>query len=229
MSTAAPQARLARTVAEALIRFADELEAADVDIDVRSADETAAPEAEHILGKRQRQIVDLPGLADDAGLRTAEIAAEIDYQVPNTYTTLQALARSGIVELVPQKEPQHWRLARRYRPNAATFMRMAGLLEPGEWTTYGDISIAVLGDNRAARGVGRAAAKVDGFPNPHRVLMQGGRINPDWTSSDGLGPEECRRRLRDEGVELDDDGAADPARRVDWHELRRRDAGRAAD
>jgi alkylated DNA nucleotide flippase Atl1 len=222
------QARLARAIAEALSKFADEVEDAEEVVVVRTAEDTADPADEYNLGKRQRQIVDLPGLVCEAGLRTSEIASAIDYEVPNTYSTLQALARSRIVEQVPNKEPQHWRLARRYRPNAEAFMRMAGHVREGEWTTYGDISIAVMGDHRGARGVGRAAAAVADFPNPHRVLMQGGRISPDWKSAEGLGPEECLRRLNEDGV-IFEDGLADPTRRVTWDELMQRDAAASID
>lgn len=221
-TSARPYARLARTVAAALLAFAEEMEDADDDL-LRTADDIADPADEHNLGKRQRQIVELSGLVSEPGLRTAEIASLIDYEVPNTYSTLQALVRSGIIEQVPNKEPQHWRLARRYRPNAEAFMRLASLVRMGEWTTYGDISIAVMGDHRGARGVGRAAAAVSDFPNPHRVLMQGGRISPDWKSAEGLGPEECLRRLEEDGVRFDQ-GIADGAQRVAWDELMRRDA-----
>ncbi|MGH2702574.1 MAG: MGMT family protein, partial [Actinomycetota bacterium] len=58
------------------------------------------------------------------------------------------------------------------------FMGVAAHIQPGEWTTYGDISAAVRGDKRAARAVGRAAATEEEFPNPHRVLRSPGRISP---------------------------------------------------
>lgn len=224
MST--PEAKLARAVATALFAYAEDLDNVDVET-VRTETDVADPAEEHNLGKRQRQIVELPDLVQEAGLRTADIAAAIDYEVPNTYSALQALARSKIVELVPNKEPQHWRLARRYRPNAEAFMRIAAYVERGEWTTYGDISIAVMGDHRGARGVGRAAAAIPSFPNPHRVLMQGGVISPDWKSDEGLGPEECRRRLEEDGVQFDEHDAADPKSRVNWDELMQRDAAAA--
>ena len=223
---AAAQAELARAVGQALEQYASRLESLDegADLDLRAANEVPAPEDEYNLGKRQRQIVALRGLASEGGLRTSEIATAIEYEVPNTYTTLQALARSDIVELVPNKEPQHWRLARRYRPNSDAFIRIASHVHRGEWTTYGDISLVVLGDHRASRGVGRAAAKLSDFPNPHRVLMQGGVVNPEWKDDAGNGPEECRRRLADDGVTFDTDGHADPAKRVTWDVLMARDA-----
>jgi len=218
-----------RAVADALAKYADDLEDDDAEIVMRTADEVVDPREEHNLGKRQQQIVDLAGLAGESGLRTAAIAAAVDYEVPNTYSTLQALARSGVVEQVPNKEPQHWRLARRYRANAEAFLRMASHVHVGEWTTYGDISIAVMGDTRGARGVGRAAAAVPGFPHPHRVLMQGGRISPEWKSDKGLGPEECRRRLEEDGIVFSEEGLADGKQRVSWDELMRRDAADSLD
>ncbi len=69
------QARLARAIAEALFKFADEVEDAEEVVVVRTAEDMADPADEHNLGKRQRQIVDLPGLVSEAGLRTSEIAS----------------------------------------------------------------------------------------------------------------------------------------------------------
>lgn len=217
-------ARLARQIANSLNEFAIALEEEDDTQLLQELEVVAEPARDHNLGSRQRQIVELPGLATEDGMKTASIATSIDYEVPNTYSTLQALARAGIVEQVADKEPQHWRLARRYRSNAPAYMRIAAHVLRGEWTTYGDISIAVMGSPKGARGVGRAAATLPDFPNPHRVLMEGGTVNPNWRSDDGLGPEECERRLREEGVRLDDEGRADRAQRVAWEELMRRDA-----
>jgi hypothetical protein len=94
-SVVAAQAELARAVAQALEQYAGRLDALDedADLDLRTTDEVPAPEDEYNLGKRQRQVVSLRGLATEAGLRTSEIAMAIAYEVPNTYTTLQALAR----------------------------------------------------------------------------------------------------------------------------------------
>ena len=215
---------LARSIAAALNRFADQLQDQDGgDTEVRSQADVPTPEEEYNLGKRQRQIVNLAELAGERGVRTADIARAIEYEVPNTYTALQGLARAGIVELVPGKEPQHWRLGRRYRANSDSFLRMAGHVGAGEWTTYGDISIAVLGNHKAARAVGRAAATNPDFPNAHRVLLEGGLISPNWDDPLGRGPAECRRRLEAERITFDENGRADPSRRVTWDELMLRD------
>lgn len=111
------------------------------------------PADEHSLGKRQRQIVDLAGLATEAGLRTAEIADAIDYDTPNTYTALQALARSQVVEQVPGGPTQRWRLAQRYRQANSEYAQFAERLAPGEWATAADLSIAVRGDLGAAEAI----------------------------------------------------------------------------
>ena len=165
----------------------------------------AGPADEHRLGPRQLQIVELPGLAAEEGMKTAAVAAAIDYDVPNTYSALQVLARSQVVEQVAGKEPQHWRLARRYRTDSRTFERVADLVGRGEWTTAADISIAVRGDIHAADSLVRAGLS-------HRVL-------PAARTDD-----EHRRALEEEGVRFLADGHADPGQRVGWDELARRAA-----
>lgn len=159
--------RLAETLADALRDFAGAAggmpaSGPDDEPDRHSDDEVAVteqpprPADEHALGKRQRQVVEVAGLTDEAGLKTADIAAAIGYEVPNTYTALQALARSQVVEQVPGKEPQHWRLARRYRSTDREYARLAGLIEPGEWATPADVSIAVRGDIHATDAIANA-------------------------------------------------------------------------
>ncbi|HVT77933.1 MAG TPA: hypothetical protein VHD87_12945 [Acidimicrobiales bacterium] len=181
--------------------------------------EPVDPEAEHDLGPRQRQILEqLRGLRGSEGLKTGQIANAIGYEVPNTQTTLQSLVRKGIVELIAGVSPQTWRLAPKYRVGGEGFAQVAALVRQGEWTTYGDVSIVMLGSTAGARGVGRAAATMPDFPAPHRLLMKGGYISADWHTEDGEGPEECRRRLEADGIRFVD-GHADPAQRVDVEEL----------
>jgi alkylated DNA nucleotide flippase Atl1 len=134
----------------------------------------------------------------------------------------QALGRAGLVEMIPGVSPQRWRLGRRYRTTGTVFMRMVSRVREGEWTTYGDISIAVRGDTKAARGVGRAAAALKQFLHPERVLMEGGIVNPNWHDSEGCGPDYCQQLLKEQGVRFID-GHADPSQRVTWDEFRRRD------
>lgn len=211
-------AKFARAQGELFLSLAVELEAmahvpdvADGDIDVPTG-----------RGQRQQQILGVPGLATEEGMKTADVATAIAYDGPNTHTSLQALHKAGLVELVPSATPQRWRLAPRYRTTSVVFMRVASRVREGEWTTYGDISIAVRGDTKAARGVGQAAAALAQFPNPERVLMEGGRINPKWRDSQGRGPEHCRHLLEQQGIRFDGD-FADSSQRVTWDELRRRD------
>ena len=150
-------------VVAALARFSEALGSADAHTVDEVVAEVPRPADEHALGKRQVQIVELPGLATEEGLKTADIANAIDYELPNTYSALQALARNQIVEQVPGKEPQHWRLVRRYRLVSRTYAETADLVRPGEWTTAGDVSIAVRGDLRASNAI--ASARLS-----HRVL-----------------------------------------------------------
>ncbi len=213
-------AKFARTTAGALLSLASDLEATAVLPELTEDEDLAVPVGR---GQRQQQILELPGLGTEQGLKTAEVAGGIHYEVPNTYSTLQALERAGIVEMVPGVTPQTWRLAPRYRTTSAVFKRVASRLRKGEWTTYGDISIAVRGDTKAARGVGRAAATLKDFPNAEKILMEGGLINPNWHDDQGRGPDHCRQLLEAQGIKFDSNGSADEAQRIIWDELRRRD------
>lgn len=106
--------------------------------------------------------------------------------------------------------------------DTATVIAIASLIEPGEWTTYGDITVAAIGRSSAAMAVGSIARTNDDFPNAHRVLNASGRVPPRWQSSDGGGPEVCQRRLEAEGIQFSGGGNAEAARRVDGATLRGR-------
>jgi hypothetical protein len=182
-------ARFARGLARLFENLADDLTATTAETDL-ALQEVAPPLIDdgRRLGPRQQAILELPGLADDAGMKTAAIADAIHYEVPNTYMTLRALAGSGLIEQIPGVTPQRWRLAPRYRATAAPYVQIAAHVLRGEWTTYGDISIAHRGDARAARAVGRAAATLRSFPHPHRVLGSIGFIPDGWRDDVGIGP-----------------------------------------
>ena len=102
-----------------------------------------------------------------------------------------------------------------------SYADVARFIEPGEWTSYGDVAQAVHGSPGAARAVGRTTSTSDDFPNAHRVLRADGSV------AAGSGP--CAHRakpvqelLQDEGVAFDARGRADQAHRVTWDELARR-------
>ena len=96
--------KLLTALAATLRDFAEELATAAPDAVVSSRpaelEGPARPADEHRLGPRQLQIVELPGLAAEEGMKTASVAAAIDYDIPNTYSALQVLARSHVVEQV---------------------------------------------------------------------------------------------------------------------------------
>jgi alkylated DNA nucleotide flippase Atl1 len=217
-------ADLARGVGLALMTFADAIRP-----ERPPASGPTAPDLTALgLGKRQREIAQLPGLSSDRGMRTSEIAAEIAYDAPNTHTALKALKDRRVVEEYRPAtgEGARWRLAPAFRGASDPYVRMAGFVRAGEWTTYGDISIAVRGDTTAARAVGRAAATLSHFPTPHRVLWSGGRVPPTWKShaSPDPDPEECVRRLTNEHVRFDEQGHASRAHYVSWDVLVERSA-----
>lgn len=145
--------RLADALVDVLREFAGQGSPVHAGPDVETPGASPRPADEHSLGKRQRQIVDLAGLAADSGLRTAEVAEAIGYDAPNTYTALQALVRSQVVEQVPGSSTQRWRLVRRYRESNTEYARVAEQLGPDEWATAADVSIAVRGDLTAAEAV----------------------------------------------------------------------------
>lgn len=93
-------------------------------------------------------------------------------------------------------------------------MAIAELVEPGEWTTYGDVSTVAIGRASAAMAVGTIARTRDEFPNAHRLLTRHGTVPEGWSDGGGGGPEVCRQRLIDEGVLFDSDGRADRGHRV---------------
>jgi alkylated DNA nucleotide flippase Atl1 len=189
-------------VAEGLSEYASALEAGSGLAGVEAPAPVEVPEAR---GKRQQEILDL--LAADGGedgIKTSAISRAIDMEQPNTYLTLQSLAKQGLVEKVPGVDPQHWRLAPRFRLSKK-IQEVAGLVLPGEWTSYGDISQVVYGHAMGGLAVGQVASRTPNFPNPHRVLQYTGQIPPEWTDREGRTANDCADLLRAEGVEVDRD------------------------
>lgn len=62
----------------------------------------------------------LVGLRSEDGMTTAEVAKAIgNSDVPNVYLAMRALEKRGLVELVPNCQPQHWRLVVHFRQSDA--------------------------------------------------------------------------------------------------------------
>ena len=102
-----------------------------------------------------------------------------------------------------------------------SYAEVAALVLAGEWTSYGDISMAVHGSSRAARAVGSAAATSEDFPHAHRVLRSDGSI-ARRTAPRSHDPLHIRALLESEGISFDTRWWADPRQRVHWDELQRR-------
>jgi hypothetical protein len=200
----------------------DEVEMDDDGVAHDAAGPDGGTPAQRARGPRQEAILALPEMATSAGLKPAVIAARIHYSVSNTYTLLQTLGRVGLVEMVPESRPQRWRLTREHRNGAQLFCRIAAQVRPGEWTTCADISLAARGDTSAAWMVCWAATRLPDFPNPHRVLLEGGRPHPyEHEHQRGL-PGVVSAQLVGEGVAFDEYGRAQRESRVGWDDLRQR-------
>lgn len=120
-------------------------------------------------------------------------------------------------ELPDPDDPEQGR-----RADAATILPLAALVEPGEWTTYGELSVAAIGRSSAAMTIGNIARSNPDFPNPHRILNARGVPPTNWRSDDGGGPDVCRQRLEAEGIRFVPSGSADPTQRIEADELTRR-------
>jgi alkylated DNA nucleotide flippase Atl1 len=102
-------------------------------------------------------------------------------------------------------------------------LRLSRQIAEGEWTTYGDFSIAVYDSPRMALTVAQLAHRHPAFASPHRVVQSGGTVSPKWRDEDNdKGPEECVRRLTQERAWDATEERADPANFVGWEELRHR-------
>jgi alkylated DNA nucleotide flippase Atl1 len=219
------QVRLARRIqaaltdaSDALSEYATALEGGASLETLPVTDTVPLPEAR---GPRQQQILGLlTERAGETGLKTSEVSRGIEMEQPNTYLTLQALEKQGLIEKVPGVEPQHWRLATRFRLGQ-TIVDVANLVAAGEWTSYGDISQVVYGHYKGGPAVASAIRNSPDFENHHRIVRYDGQIAPDWEEA-GLGRDECAERLEAEGIEVDDDFYAHGRHRVDSEELARR-------
>jgi hypothetical protein len=110
-------ARFFRSLSAAANQLAVDLsEAAEVSTErVPESLPEVSPES-LVLGVRQQQIASLPGLRDDEGMKTSDVARAAEMSdVTNVYQTLQNLVRRGVVEQIPNSRPQRWRLVSRFR------------------------------------------------------------------------------------------------------------------
>ena len=85
----------------------------------------------------------------------------------------------------------------------------------GRWTTYGDVAVAG-GSPRGAQAIGTWLLRGGGIPNVWRVLNRHGEVSSHWIGTEpGVPPTaaEVVVRLRQEGVEFDENGRAEPAQR----------------
>ncbi len=91
-------------------------------------------------------------------------------------------------------------------------------LEPGEWTTYGDLADAI---DSSARAVGGHITACDDCSSAHRVLTAEGQIAEGFRWSDPADTRDPTDLLRQEGVAFSD-GSADSSRRLAAAALRGR-------
>jgi alkylated DNA nucleotide flippase Atl1 len=180
-----------------------------------STERTDPPPDQTLL---QQAIVTLPELFSTKGMTASQIAARVQRDQVQLDPVLDLLMRIGVIESVPYREPRRWRMSGKQRRDRV--LLASRVIHEGEWTSYGDIAMAVLSTSWGARGIGKIAAD-PAFANPHRVLNQKGAINPNWTDAQGNGPIYCRERLEREGVRFQDDRAPQ-SQRVGFQELRER-------
>lgn len=105
------------------------------------------------------------------------------------------------------------------RFDADLFHRVAALVQPGEWTTYGDIAQAI---GSHPRGLGAHIRSCSDKAPEWRILNKRGESQPGftWTTRDFKGSQ--LDVLTDEGVAVIDEIRADPRARVDAAKLQQR-------
>ncbi len=93
-------------------------------------------------------------------------------------------------------------------------------VQPGEWTTYGDLSDVV---SSSARAVGRHVQFCEMCPDAYRVLTNNGEVAQGFTWSDPTETRSPLEVLEGEGVSFVDERASEH-QRVNTGELRKRQA-----
>lgn len=104
-------ANLADGVSRALAQFARELRAATTPVAPAAVEQPAARPAPR--GKRQREVLALPGISVGNGMTAGQVAADIGVTGPNAYKLLESLVAGGWLEVVVDVEPAHWRSPQR--------------------------------------------------------------------------------------------------------------------
>jgi hypothetical protein len=104
-------ANLADGVSRALAQFAQELRAVPTPVAAVAVEQPANRPAPR--GKRQREVLALPGIASEDGMTAGQVAAHIGVTGPNAYKLLESLVAGGWLEVVADAEPTHWRSSQR--------------------------------------------------------------------------------------------------------------------
>lgn len=108
---------------DALVRFLRELSelasraAREIELGATAVPRPSSSNLDDLpLGTLQSAVVRAPGMATDEGVKPRAIADYLERgDEPNVRTTLQALAKRGVAELVPGSAPQRWRLTAPFR------------------------------------------------------------------------------------------------------------------
>jgi alkylated DNA nucleotide flippase Atl1 len=107
--------------------------------------------------------------------------------------------------------------------SAARIVAVSKVVPRGYWTSYAEVGEVVYGHRHGGQAVGNVLRAQGHVDSAHRTLRADGAIASDWRGVGG-GPEECIRRLRQEGVWDERRGRARPDRFLDANALRARGA-----
>jgi hypothetical protein len=112
MNSNAAWSRFLRTHAAAANQLASDLSGGSSP----SVSSASSPET-LVRGPRHQAILSVPGLRSEDGVTTADIGRAIGllHSFSNVYSALRALRSRYIVELVPNRLPQRWRLVEQFR------------------------------------------------------------------------------------------------------------------
>jgi alkylated DNA nucleotide flippase Atl1 len=154
-------------------------------------------------------------LAESGFQMNREIAASDDW----TPTEIAARAER-LAELVKREWPGPISVDNSIRSgvNWDLAHRAVLALEPGEWTSYGDLA-ALIGTH--ANPMGQHMAKID-LDGAWRVLQSAGSVSPGFSWSDPADQRDPLAVLRAEGLHFDAQDRADSSQRVGAEQLAER-------